>query len=303
VSVISVQPVSGREFSGDESLTRTNVRKYRIICDSRTEEELTVAAQSGMPAILTAHPTLAGLRCTGVRVIQDEENPYLWVGTVTWSSLTIRGGGLGGQAGASNQHSDPGQRQENPLDRPAIMSFGSERFQRAVMRDLDGKAVVNSAGDPFEQGVMADDFRPTITVTKNVEDWNIVNWWKATNSINETPWLNFAPDSVRLVSITGEERHENDVHFFAKVCQFHVASYYEEDWHAYPLDCGYHELIPPGGGVGPPKRQAIVLPGSITPSSPVKLDGNGRVLATNADPKYIKFRIYRRYEFNNLDLF
>ena len=57
---------------------------------------------------------------------------------------------------------------ENPTNDPATITWGSEQFQRVVVVDKEGDAVVNSAGDPFDPPIMADDSRRVVTVTKNL---------------------------------------------------------------------------------------------------------------------------------------
>jgi hypothetical protein len=293
MSVTSVNEIVGREYSADENMNRRDVRKYRIICDVANQSEPSICAQADMPAILAPHPdpvNFPGLRCTSVRIAQEEaDNAFIWIATVSWGALT-----LGKRAAATSVN--PEQRNQNPLLRPAILTFGSERFQRALLRDINGTDILNSAGDPFESGVMKDDFRPTFTITKNVATFDIPTWRDATNAINSSTFLGFDAETVRLVNYTGQEQYENGQDFFTAVGTFHVASDYEGDWNAHVLDCGYNEKV--GGEFHPIEYQGGHLPG-VTP----RLNGAGVALTPGDASHYLTFYLYNRYDFNSLGFF
>lgn len=293
MSVISVREITGREFEAGENMNRRDVRKYRIICDIPNQIEPTIVAQADMPAILAPHPeplAFPGLRCTSVRLAQeDAADACIWIATVTWSALTL------GRS-AANTSVNPEQRNQNPLSRPAILYFGQERFQRTMIRDMDGNAIVNSAGDPFEQGVVKDEVRPTFTITKNVSTFPLNLWRDATNSVNADTFLGLDPGTVRLVSFTGQEGFENDITFFTQVGSFSIASDFEKDWKAHPLDCGYQQLV---GG----ELTEIFLPGGMRPSTPPRLNGAGVPLAPGDPSVFLDFTLYHSYVFGDLGFF
>ena len=58
------------------------------------------------------------------------------------------------------------QEEENPLNRPAQVSFSFAQFERLIEEDRDGKIIANKAGDPIPN-IVIDDSRPVIVITRN----------------------------------------------------------------------------------------------------------------------------------------
>ncbi len=289
MSVVSVVEIDGREVERSENMNRRINRSYRIRCDRPDEDEASVIIGADMPVILAPHPTVPALRCTSVRCTQQTDNdPFVWIAKVTWASLVL-------SRRAANTSADPSKRNENPLLRPAIVSFGTERFQKAATVDINGKAILNSAGDPFETGVLYDDFRPTFTVTRNVPSWSIADWMTATNRVNENTFLGISSGRVRLVNLTGQESFENDTPFYIKTGTFHVSS--AANWVIDVLDCGYQ------GKTGLGNKFAISLPDGTKPSTPVRLDGAGTPLNPGDPSHFVGFEIYDTYDFDDLGFF
>ncbi len=295
MAVISVDEIDGREVSREENMNRSINRKYRIRCDIPNEEEAIVLIGSGMPAILAPHPTVPVLRCTSVRVTQQTDNdPYVWIASVSWKAIVLN-------RTPSATNSDPSKRNENPLLRPAIFSFTTEKFQRPMQRDRPrtdfptGKPILNSAHDFFEQPLMKDDFRPTITIVKNVATWSIPTWRKAINKLNLTDFLGFGPGELKIADMTASEQFENDQPYYAKTTVIHCASEEDGDWVSHVLDCGYQKLV-----AG--KKKEIFLDGGTKPSSPVRLDGSGAVLAEASDSVFLDFELYGYTEYADLSI-
>jgi hypothetical protein len=311
MAVLSVEESDGREVERGENMNRRITRSYRIRCDRGDEDEAVVLIGSGMPAILAPHPTVPQLRCTSVRIKQRLDNdPFVWDATVVWNAILMSSRGRGAAATSA----DPTKRDPNPLLRPAVLSFHTERFQRPVtqarkpVQYTDGttvntavhKNLVNSAGDPFESPVMKDDFRPTITITKNIPfaSWSVTEWRKRVNKVNLTPWLGLGVGEVKIADLTADEGFENDIPYYTMVGTFHVASEEDGDWLARPVDAGYQYID------GFSKKREIFLPGGTKPGSPVRLDGDGGVLnPPTAAAFYLEAEIYGYYEFSSLGFF
>jgi hypothetical protein len=295
MAVLSVFEVDGREVERTDDMNRRITRQYQIRCSLPDEEEASVLIGSGMPVILAPHPTVPQLRCTSVKVKQHTDNdPFVWTATVAWQSLILR-------RSAKNNSSDPSQRDPNPLQRPPILSFTTERFQRPVFKDKKGKAVVNSAGDPFETPLLVDDFRPTVTISRNVASWSITEWRNAINCVNDSPFLGFDIGDVKLADLTGQSQFENNQYFYTKTGVFHVTNDTENGWLAEVLDCGYQKLLSVDADGHEIKRE-IFLAGGTKPSSPVQLDGTGGVLGRGLDPVFREFTLYDSYDFDSLGL-
>jgi len=101
---------------------------------------------------ISPHPFLTGHLCRSVRVRQDTGAPRSWTIEASYSSAPV----------------EDGEAEENPLNRPAKIQWRSNQYRQAISEDIDGRALLNSAGDWFDPPVEVDRSRWTATISKNV---------------------------------------------------------------------------------------------------------------------------------------
>ncbi len=304
MAILRIFEKVGRGLEVGEAPNLSCTREYGIVSDIPNESELVVRSSSDvfgnfLPAIFAPNPLTPGLRCTSVSIKQpDREDPFLWSATIRWSYLVL-------QRRARGQSSDPDQRQEDPLMRPALLKFGGERFQRAIREDNDGKQFRNAAGDWFDPPYMFDDSRTTFSVTKNVPPPFDLQFWDSTRDVvNKAAFLGFPARMVKLSNVTADEGYENNKFFYTKVATFQIAEATNKDstggatpdWDVRIANRGFHYLDNPG------KRQPIILADGCRPSVPVNLTTAG-ALADEGDPTvYLKYRVYNDFDFTTLAL-
>lgn len=169
---------------------------------------------------------------------------------------------------------------ENPLARPAKISWSSAMYQRATLFDADRKAIRNAAGDLFDPQEVEDE-RWVISVKKNVAavpKW-ILGYRMVVNDGNvRIQGLTFPKETLRLQGLSiSEEQIENNVPFYVVSFELHFR---EEGWRRPLINRGYNELVDSDNPRLPGKRLVPILMGlkgaEERPQDPVFLDREGK---------------------------
>lgn len=220
--------------------------------NSQSDTEVTVLTDGNCPNVGSTHPRVSGLYL--VSRTASNSNPWKgWTVELSYSSKV--------------------EMAEDPLNDPVRISWGTEQFQRPLVFDKDGDAVVNSAGDPFDPPPMIDDSRRTVTIRKNVATvpTYISSYQDTVNSDQ------FAIDGftvaigkakIQTISVS-EVQTRNGTDYREVTITMHIQ---KNGWNVEPLDAGFREIS--GSG----RIQILNLDGE-EPTSPVPLDGAGAALA------------------------
>jgi hypothetical protein len=172
------------------------------------------------------------------------------------------------------------EKDENPLARPAKISWSSAMYQRATLFDADKKAIRNAAGDLFDPQDVEDE-RWVISVKKNVAavpKW-ILNYRMVVNDGNvRIQGLTFPKETLRLQGLSiSEEQIENNVPFYVVSFELHFR---EEGWRRPLINRGYNELVESKDPDKPGKRLIPILMGlrgaEERPQDPAFLDREGK---------------------------
>jgi hypothetical protein len=165
--------------------------------------------------------------------------------------------------------------------------------------DINGGAIVNSAGDWFDDPPQMDDSRVTCQIQKNVAA--VPSW-----IIDYRDAINDAPFTVDGVSIgtgiakcqppqIGQEQERNSIVFrqLTLTLQFR-----DEGWPLYILDRGYYEIDPDD----PANRIKILDEKGLERTSPALLDGTGYALVNPSPANFynLTFDIYKQRTFSVL---
>jgi hypothetical protein len=254
--LITYHGIQTQSAAADKSGVRTATIVYTLTADSG-EGPFAVGRNAFLPRIGSVHPEDSGCWCVSGSVdLSDPKTGY----TVTANYSSER------------------QITEDPLAEPANIEWDTEQFQEPLVKDEDDKAVVNSAGDPFNPPVMRDNSRWFVEVSCNVAT---VPTWVLTypDAVNEDAFtidgvsVAVGQAKIQKLKISGR-RSRNDIAY--RVVTYSL--YFREDgWHFKPLDVGFHEINEAG------ERKLIVLLNDEQvpeyPTSPVQLDGAGAHVA------------------------
>jgi hypothetical protein len=183
---------------------------------------------------------------------------------------------------------------ENPLLRPADVSWSTVRIKRPLTVDNAGEPIVNSAGDPFDPPLEYEQVNLIFTVVKNRATHDAEALRGYINAINSATWLQFPAKSLRCNDITATREFENSGFFWRVTFIF---EYQARLWNPLKvLDAGYRELFLF-------EHQRITDQFGAPPSRPVLLDGNGEQLPVGDPPVFLEFNVYDEADFKDFRLF
>jgi len=283
---------TGREGSDETSGkkdTHRRARIFRVVTENPTDGQDLVLAACPLP--MSAYPDDHRLVLTSRRAVQDGKTKTVWIVTLTYS--------LG------DSTSDQGNPQQpNPLDDSRQIDWSTETRQEPTHQDADGKAILNSAGDYFENGVMRDVTSWIVTIVQNVPevpDW-IDDYRDAVNDDQSSIEGDVYPaKSMKVRSIKlSRWQVRNDVAYR----QLTIVIAIRDTWHKKILDEGLHALNGNGGDPDYGKRMAAVNANGQKVTRPVLLDGAGHVLAnpTPATAQFIDVKLYNEKDFSVLPI-
>ena len=233
-----------------------------------------VGAQHGAP-----HPEVSAATCYELEVNESYE------GNRYWSEVVAR-----------YRIPDPEEQDADllPWLRPDIWKFTTQGVAVPALFYLDGstqKPMTNSAGDYIE-GVTVDEAQQKITIQANRQQFPSALAAAVTNCVNESAYLGFAQDCVKVQGISGEQAVEQvsgvEVRYWKITSELLCR---QTGWNLLIPDVGFNYI---DGGVR--KRAFVEGPdGEDLPSSnPVPLDGSGAIRAAGSLPAILTRRVYRR---------
>jgi hypothetical protein len=278
--------MSVREF---RELARVNVQRIgeppnyqrRFIAtlnDPNTNANVIVAAIGcvfGAP-----HPEWPVLKCVDLELNEAYEGNRYWVEVVAQYRLP------------EATRSDLAFPDLLPWLRPDVWRFQTQGVAVPALYYYDGstqKPLVNSANDYFE-GLTVDEAQQKITIQANRQAFPSALAAAVTNTVNDSAYLGFAADCVKVQGISAEPASElingQEVKYW-KITSELLAR--QTGWNLLLPDVGFNYL---DGGVK--KRATVKGPDSedLPSSNPIALDGNG-ALASGL-PAILTRRVYRQ---------
>jgi hypothetical protein len=287
-----------------EKAKRAYVRSFRVVTDSHLDGPAAVVNAPGIPTVgtqyITASESDLGAILKNKESNQSSEDPLVWTVSCNYDSETP----------------DPADAEENPLARPIKWKFSFQKESQAVHQDLDGRGVVNSAGQPFLPPTEISVTRPLITAEKNQSSFSFSFVSGVVDCVNSVAWNGFPIGTVKIDSVEASSEFENNVGFWKLNWTFSV------NWEGWIptkiLDAGFYEVIPPGSSSS---YFSSYVPGEIdssgwavtgtqaqlrqirdafgTPVNAPQLLCGGRALPPEARnfPCYRFFRFYRWHNF------
>lgn len=156
--------VIGRERQGDIRVRATKsgpvveqTLVYLVRATSKFEPDGSVILSPGIPRVNQTVTTDGWAMCKNVRASRRDDHAELWTVTAEFSSEIEEG----------QQNPAPGS---NPEQWIPIYETKSERLQEIVTKDVNGVAIANSAGQPFENG---------LTITRLIPVWDFFQFESA----------------------------------------------------------------------------------------------------------------------------
>lgn len=276
MSVRKIGLVPGRE-SKIGKITEGTAKLYWLAVTTDNADDESIIANYGygnqiLPIpYVSFHPVYTVMLCREINFKQDSKAPRKWNIDATYSSEPL-------------SQSERESEVENPLERPAKVTWKTNQYRKPFIKDRDGKACMNSAGDFFDPPPEKDASHWTVAVTKNVPavPQFILDYEDAINSNSfSIQGVPVGPGKAKLMDLSiGEIQAEGGFTFLPFAYTMELR---REGWTQSELDQGMR--YKDGSD-----RKAIM--DDHKPSRPITspklLDGSGGVLA-NPTPDNAKF--------------
>lgn len=243
--------------------------------DPDTDASLMVSAVGAQHG--AAHPEVSAAKCYDLEVNEGYE------GNRYWSELVAR-------------YRIPDTPDEDllPWLRPDVWKFQTQGVSVPALFYYDGetqKPMTNSAGDYIE-GVTVDEAQQKITIQANRRDFPSALAAAVTNCVNESAYVGFSQDGVKVQGISGEPAVEQingvEVRYWKITSELLCR---QTGWNLLIPDVGFNFIE---GGVR--KRADVEGPDGepIASANPVPLDGSGGKKGAGSLPEILTRRVYKR---------
>lgn len=174
----------------------------------------------------------------------------------------------------STRYGDPEKQIEDPTERPPTRDWSGASEEIALIQDVDGRPIVNSAGEFLEPPQTDELGSAVVTITKfiNDGDFNPVTYVSYQGATNSDTFLGFDPGTCKFKSWKAPPHFENGISCRQLTVEIHIR---EQGWARYLLDQGYQARKL---DVDDDTLSQIVDGFGATPSGPTLLNGEGRKL-------------------------
>jgi hypothetical protein len=284
MGVVNVKPEwSTIEAPIDLSSGSSPKLSWTVLLDGRDSylQAPVVARQApGIPRVGQRHPADPTAVC---RTVEPKAiSPHYF--RVTASYYTPSGG--------TNEQGET----VNPLDLPPEVSYGYESIMQMVDVDLDDKAIVNAAGEPFDPLPEVTVYLPVLRVTRNETAFpaNIArDYGGGRGAVNSDSFRGWPKGTALCRPITGADQRAGEIIY----CRVAYEIVFDSNgWQPRPLNMGYRELV---GG----KLVVIKDKDGQAVSQPVALNANGTAKAPGAAvDRAGPFKVHPELPFNVLGL-
>lgn len=262
-------------------LKRTWERKFIVIFDDVVHPPEALDA-TGVPRRWEPHPYDSTMLAKKGHAVHRGDSPFIWTVSITYESLT-----------------DEEERgEDDPRDRPPEIETDFISFQTPMLYDYNGRAVLNSALDPFGSPWMMEDSRPVVRITRFETDFDFARSLAYRNAVNIDTFFGMAAGEVMCMYIKQKRHFENTIECWHTAYEFQGKANGEvmsagtlttyNGWDAVIPDVGFNEIID--------GEKQLIKDESSPPrpvSREVRLDGNGVSLASDADIDQTYFHVYR----------
>lgn len=234
---------AGRHGSFKDGSEREWVRRFRVRTTSKMVGPIEVMFAPGIPRLYDSYFSFGSTEvdvlalCRSITPTQDEDDWQVWIVECEYSTASRASGQPPAGGG------DPSQGGANPADNPEVeqpvVEYGSHIRQVAFSEDIDGEAVFNSAGQPFDPVPTIEDGWDTLTVERNELEYDRSDMADYAFKVNLGFFLGEAPGTVLCRPITARQAYKGGLKFWRVRYEFHFANEQMEfDWKLRLLDQG-----------------------------------------------------------------
>lgn len=280
-AIVYIKPLPGREADWGLANDSSYRRSWWVMTDSRYMFEGQLLADGITAGYFPApyvdtHPNDARFLCKRLTGKQDRNAALHWVVDAIYDTK-------------------PGQDddKETPLDRRAKIRWRTNKYQKAVEKDRDDEAILNSAGYYFDPPPLKDLSRWTVTVSKNVPavPTDILTYPDALNAATWTiQGIAVEPNAAKIMEIDiSDLQKEQDEEFYV----FTYTVEFDRDlWQGIYLNIGFYDAD--GERIKDASDKPVVYPW------PLDEDGMKIATPTPANATYSRYDIFPELDFSIL---
>lgn len=270
--------------------TKTQTRSFLVQSDSPATTPSAALAATG----ISLGDQLGELTLTKFRVRAADGVGMLWSVTAEYEPNIP-------------EPEDPEEPPEGVPGKSDIWGGSSSVTKRAVYVDFVGIVMTNSAGDPFEEGCLADTAENRLTLTtfrRNHNDW-LGDSEVFTNTINDGAWNGGEPFTWKCQGCSKKlniEQRDGGVLIYWEITWEFAYDPYKWTWK--PWDIGFNETTDEDGeplavtqGQEAPGRRTIKGKDGKGVRNPVALNA-GIAKAPGLPPNALEFNLYEAKDFN-----
>lgn len=239
---------------------------YLVETDDKYITRYDIMAAGELPIKYQQHPENPLMTVRSVDLAQTD-GPMVWEATVEYSSVPY-------------DQNDEDDEDTLPTAQAARIKWTTTQFTKPLTRDVDGNAIINSAGDYFDPPIEIDTSRWSIVVEKKVASIPsyILDYANTINSSAITidgVLIGAKKAKLSEISISEKDTAQGE-EFYTFTFRLEIANADEVDWVVKVLDQGLHEVNAEG------TKTPILIDGEPA-KQPVLLNGSGAVIE-NPEP-------------------
>lgn len=188
-----------------------------------------------------------------------------------------------------------GATSNSPLDQPAEITWSFQQTEKVCDKDIKGKAVCNSAGDPFSNPITCDMGRPILNITQNETNFDAGTACGYVDTVNSSSFQGCPARTVKCVNIGGQRVYDQQYGFYWKVS--YEFAFRPETWDKKILDAGFRVSVGDGKITTQNLGLKQITQKGIPISTPALLDGGGG-LGNAANPQWKTYEVYEKQPFS-----
>jgi hypothetical protein len=283
VAVTSVKETYERSSTQDNKWKRKYTRTWLVETDNPLDGSMRARTAIGIPAIGNSY-----------WVDSTENDPGSFVQSVNATCLGAGPAYSQWKVVAEYAEYDASQFPQNPLEWPIQINWSGTQFEKVIYYDINDKAIVNSAGEPFGEPVTIDDSRPVLTIVRNEPTYDLAIVDEYRDTLNADTFMGASPGLVKVSFMPGELQYNKDAGgsgFYYKIT--YTFNFNRDGWKKKILDRGFSELD------ASDKLKTILGPDGQPLAEASLLDGTGHPLPFDGTPVYQEFDVYQSKNFSD----
>lgn len=256
---------TGKRTGGRTRTEATAKETWQVECDAIEEVE-TILAQFVSPGGIYTDPNGLSRMVDSLSAAEFSDG-YSWLVDVGYKTSSI----------------------ENPLNEPIKISGSQSARQVEIEFDRDGNPILNTAGDPFQEILFAEDFDDTLSLSFNRATVPYSASRKSKRTVSSTTVLGLEAGTVRYAGMSFQPQDHETIGLYYSIT---IGLALADDWKKRILNQGFREKV--DGELKPIKK------GGKDVSQPVLLDNAGKALSPSGNPVTLEKDIYGEADYVSL---